>query len=117
MAKTKAGERVAAADEASAAPLRPLVFQILLLLNESELHGYGIMQAVNESAGRTVILGPATLYRTLKELRDEGFIEESPAADERRRVYRLTEEGERTARAEAERMAAIVDRARAGRLI
>ncbi len=98
-------------------PLRPLIFQILLLLNESELHGYGIMQAINERAGRNVILGPGTLYRTLKELRDEGFIEESPAADDRRRVYRLSDAGERAARGEAERMAAIVERARAGRLI
>jgi len=98
-------------------PLRPLIFQILLLLNESELHGYGIMQAINERAGRNVILGPGTLYRTLKELRDEGLIEETPAVDERRRVYRLSDEGERAARAEAERMSAIVERARAGRLI
>ena len=101
----------------SSEPLRPLVFQILLLLNESERHGYGIMQEINERAGRTVILGPGTLYRTLKELRDHGLIEQSPAADDRRRIYRLTEEGRRTARAEVERMAAIVERARAGRLI
>ena len=104
-------------EESKLEPLRPLIFQILLLLNESEMHGYGIMQAINERAGRNVILGPGTLYRTLKELRDEGLIEESPAADERRRVYKLSEEGDRAARAEAERMAAIVERARAGRLI
>lgn len=99
------------------APLRPLVFQILMLLHESERHGYGIMQEINERAGRTVILGPGTLYRTLKQLRDEGLIEESPAADERRRTYRLTERGRQIARAEARRMAQIVDRARAGNLI
>ena len=98
-------------------PLRPLIFQILLLLNESEMHGYGIMRAINERAGRNVILGPGTLYRTLKELRDEGLIEETPAADDRRRVYRLSDDGQRAARGEAERMATIVDRARAGRLI
>ena len=98
-------------------PLRPLIFQILLLLHESERHGYGIMQEVNERAGRNVILGPGTLYRTLKQLRDEGMIEESPAADERRRVYRLTEKGAEVARSEAERMAAIVERARQDQLI
>jgi DNA-binding PadR family transcriptional regulator len=98
-------------------PLRPLVFQILLLLNEVELHGYAIMQELNERAGRSVILGPATLYRTLKELRDAGLIEEAPSDDDRRRIYRLTDEGERTARAEARRMEAMVERARAGHLI
>ncbi len=98
-------------------PLRPLVFQILLLLNDAEMHGYGIMQAVNEEAGRNVILGPATLYRTIKELRDDGLIEETADSDDRRRVYRLTKKGEEAARSEARRMAEIVDRARAGRLI
>jgi DNA-binding PadR family transcriptional regulator len=104
-------------EDSGVEPLRPLVCDILLLLNEAELHGYGIMQEINERAGRNVILGPATLYRTLKELRDEGLIEEVPAGDDRRRVYRLTDHGERVARAEVERMAAIVARARAGRLI
>jgi DNA-binding PadR family transcriptional regulator len=104
-------------EDIGAEPLRPLIFQILLLLNESEIHGYGIMQAINERAGRSVILGPGTLYRTLKELRDQGLIEESPTTDDRRRVYRLSDEGKRAARTEAERMSAIVERARAGRLI
>lgn len=101
-------------------PLRPLVFQILLLLAEQELHGYGIMKAVNERARRNVILGPGTLYRTLKQLRDEGLIAESrvesgEGAD--RRLYRLTEAGREAARHEAERMALLVDRARANALL
>ena len=42
-------------------------------------------------------LGPATLYRTLKELLEEGLIETAePPADEtdgRRKYYRLTPDG------------------------
>ncbi|NKB86718.1 MAG: PadR family transcriptional regulator [Acidobacteria bacterium] len=98
-------------------PLRPLVFQILLLLNEEETHGYDIIKAVNERAGRSAILGPATLYRTLGQMRDQGLIHEAPTDDDRRRVYRLTDEGRRIARDEAERMADLVERARAGQLI
>ena len=79
----------------SAEPLRPLVVQILLLLHESARHGYAIMQDVNERAGSTVILGPGTLYRTLKELRDLGWIDERGASDDRKRVYHLTHVGER----------------------
>ena len=97
--------------------LRPLIFQILLLLNEQERHGYAIMQEVNRRAGRTVILGPGTLYRTLKEMRDRGLIEETTPDADRRRVYTVTRDGRRVARAEAERMAALVKRARLGRLI
>ena len=101
-------------------PLRPVVFAILIALNEESKHGYGIMKVVNEEMGRRAVLGPGTLYRTLKELRDEGLIEyaESPAdADARRRYYRITAEGQQVARAEAARMADWVDLARRGRLL
>lgn len=101
-------------------PLRPLVFAILIALNEESKHGYGIMKVVNEQLGRRALLGPGTLYRTLKELRDEGFIEyaSSPKdADSRRRYYAITAEGREAARAEAARMADWVDLARRGRLL
>ncbi len=101
-------------------PLRPLVFAILLALNEQHRHGYGIMKVVNRQLRRRALLGPGTLYRTLKELREEGLIDYASApadADSRRRYYRITAQGRRTARLEAIRMAAWVDVARAGRLL
>lgn len=101
-------------------PLRPVVFAILIALNEESKHGYGIMKIVNQQMGRRAVLGPGTLYRTLKELRDEGLIEYAPAstnADARRRYYRITAEGRQIARAEAARMADWVDLARRGRLL
>lgn len=100
--------------------LRPLVFQILLLLGEGESHGYAIMQRVNERTGRRTILGPATLYRTLKQLRDDGLIEEAgiePGDGGERRLYRLTAAGRQAAHHEAARMAELVHRARATRLL
>lgn len=100
--------------------LRPLVFQILLLLGEGEAHGYAIMQQVNERTGRRTILGPATLYRTLKQLREDGLIEEAgtePGDGGERRKYRLTSAGRRAAHDEAARMADLVQRARATRLL
>lgn len=101
-------------------PLRPLVFAILLALHERDRHGYGIMKAVNAQLRRRALLGPGTLYRTLKELRDEGLIAYAPApaaADSRRQYYRITAKGRRFARVEAERMAVWVDVARAGHLL
>jgi DNA-binding PadR family transcriptional regulator len=101
-------------------PLRPVVFAILIALNEDSKHGYGIMKVVNEQMGRRAVLGPGTLYRTLKELRDDGLIEYAPSprdADVRRRYYRITAEGQQVARAEAARMADLVDLARRGRLL
>ena len=92
-------------------PLRPVVFAILSLLRQRALHGYGIMQAVNQHLGRRAVLGPGTLYRTLKELRELGLIRHSdpdPAEDARRHYYRLTELGRRTAEAEANRLAGLM---------
>ena len=101
-------------------PLRPVVFAILVALNDAKLHGYGIMKVVNESMSRRALLGPGTLYRTLKELREEGLVDytRGPSdADPRRRYYAITAHGRAVARAEAERMAEWVDVARAGRLL
>ncbi len=101
-------------------PLRPVAFAILVALNEESKHGYGIMKLVNEQIGRRAVLGPGTLYRTLKELRDEGLIEYAPSptdSDPRRRYYAVTAEGRQAARAEATRMADWVDLARRARLL
>jgi DNA-binding PadR family transcriptional regulator len=68
-------------------------------------------------------LGPGTLYRSIKALLAEGLIEESserpdPALDdERRRYYRLTEQGRGVAAAEAERLASLVRLARSRQLL
>jgi DNA-binding PadR family transcriptional regulator len=101
-------------------PLRPVVFAVLIALSEQKRHGYGIMKVVNERMSRRAVLGPGTLYRTLKELRDDGLIEYAPApsdADSRRRYYAITARGRVAARAEATRMAELVDAARASRLL
>ncbi|HEU5440830.1 MAG TPA: helix-turn-helix transcriptional regulator [Ktedonobacterales bacterium] len=104
-------------------PLTPAAFQILLALAGGERHGYGILREVAESTGGKLRLGPGTLYRSIKQLLEAGIIEESderpdPALDdERRRYYRLTALGERVARAEAEHLARLVEKARARRLL
>lgn len=104
-------------------PLRPVVFEILLILNETERHGYALMQDVKERTAGRWILGPGTLYRTLQELQDQGLIEPSKKRpvpeldDRRRRYYRLTRFGRLVARAEAKRMASLVEVAKAGRLL
>ncbi|MCZ6918766.1 MAG: PadR family transcriptional regulator [Gemmatimonadetes bacterium] len=107
----------------SLTPLRPVIFQILLILNDEERHGYGIMQDVNAHSRVGLILGPGTLYRTLNEMQRLNLIERSDrrpapdADDERRRYYRLTEFGRQVATAEAARMAGLVQTARAGDLL
>ncbi len=104
-------------------PLTPAGFHILLALADGEKHGYAVMQEVAKRSQGKVRLGPGTLYGSIKRMLSEGLIVESyerpdpELDDERRRYYRLTEFGQRVAEAEAERLAGLVDAARAKMLL
>jgi DNA-binding PadR family transcriptional regulator len=99
--------------------MRPIEFDILLALAGGARHGYAIIQ---DMAARKD--GPAvetgTLYRALQRLLEQDLIADDgtrPGEDERRRYYAITPAGRRAASAEARRMAALVDGARAARLL
>lgn len=100
------------------APLKPLVFLLLVSLAGGERHGYALKKEIRARTGGKVGPGPATLYRTLAGLVDLGLIEESdrrPAPeldDERRRYYRITERGRRLVLSEARRLEGLVAAAR-----
>jgi DNA-binding PadR family transcriptional regulator len=100
-------------------PLTPAVFNILLALADGEKHGYGIMQEVETNTKGQMLMGPGTLYGSIKRMLQADLIEESDERadpemdDQRRRYYKLTSLGRRTLRMEAERLAAQVKIARA----
>lgn len=104
-------------------PLRPVVFALLLVLRAAPLHGYGIMRRVNDHLGREALVGPGTLYRVLKELREADLIEHTDAPhddadiDARRQYYRLTSRGDAAAAAEAGRIATLMQAADFGTLV
>jgi DNA-binding PadR family transcriptional regulator len=81
------------------------------------------MQEVAERTGGAFLMGPGTLYGTLKRMLEAGLVEESgerpdPALEnQRRRYYRLTRQGRRAACQEAERLEALVRAARAKALL
>ena len=97
-----------------------LTFNILVALTEAPLHGYALVARLRELEGRDA-LRTGTVYAALARLRDEELVEETaPPADEtdaRRRYYRVTEDGLVAARAEAARLADVVERARGLRLL
>lgn len=103
-------------------PLKHSTFRVLLALGDEELHGYAIMQAVADmTAGRETIL-PGTLYAALARMVDEGLVEEREAADvvsggPPRRYYRRTRFGRAVARAESERLRALLDIALAQKIL
>ncbi len=97
---------------------------MLLALADGELlHGYAIMQAVSEMThGRGTIL-PGTLYAALARMVDEGLVDlregpdDDPSGGPRRRYYRRTSFGRAVARAESERLRALLDVAVAQKII
>jgi DNA-binding PadR family transcriptional regulator len=95
-------------------PLTPAVFHILLALADEERHGYGIMKEVEDYTQGRVLLKPGTLYQAIKRLLEGGLIREvseevdPEPSDERRRYYRLTDLGRRVMKAEAQRLARLV---------
>lgn len=103
--------------------LSPQMFHILLALSDEERHGYGIMQAVLTNTEEAMRLGPGTLYGNLKRMLEAGWIIESderpdPALDdERRRYYRLTEQGQKILQDEAQRLDKLVVLAQSKRIL
>ena len=96
--------------------LKPSDFHVLLALADGPLHGYGIMKEVERESGGEVRLEIGSLYRLLGRLLDDGLLEEADG-DERRRYYRISRLGRRVLRAEAERLAGLVDLVRARKLL
>ena len=95
--------------------LTPAQFHILLTLAEGKRHGYGIMQEIERRTHGAVELGPGTLYRSIKQLLDRGFIAEVEEAEgtgsdagKQRRSYTLTPEGKVRTVEEAQRLRSLV---------
>lgn len=109
-------------DANSLLPLSPPVLHILLALGQDQLHGYAIMQAIEDKTGGVATVLPGTLYTTLGRMLDDGLVEEAPPPegapddDRRRRYYRMTDFGRAAVEAETRRMAVLLDVARRERL-
>jgi DNA-binding PadR family transcriptional regulator len=112
------GDQARAPMSESYLPLTPAVLDIMVALGDEEMHGYAIMQEVRRRTAGKRRLAPGTLYRSLRQMEERGWVveaEERPDPDlddERRRYYRLTDLGRRVALAEVERLEGLVDAAR-----
>lgn len=73
--------------------LPQLSFSILMALSLKPRHGYEIMQQVKEDSLGKINLGPGSLYTAIKQLHEEGLVEELPEEAGRRRYYQLTKNG------------------------
>jgi len=72
---------------------------VLALLAEKPMHGYQIIQQIEERSGGSWKPSPGSVYPTLQLLADEGLIKAEEAGG--RKTYSLTEEGREVADAAA----------------
>jgi len=93
-------------------PLAPRDLLVLVVLADGPLHGYGIVKAVEERSETGVLLDPANLYRVLRRMREEGWVDECDDGSDRRRTHRITSWGQAVLRAEVERLDRLVRHAR-----
>src|SRR5262245_47831788 len=102
-------------------PLRRVEFHVLLSLATGERHGYGIIRDIG-ARGDSSPPDLGTMYRALARMTEAGLIEAADrraedGGEERRNYYRITNTGVRVARAEAARLEAMMQTARAGGLL
>jgi DNA-binding PadR family transcriptional regulator len=94
-------------------PLQPMHFRVSLVLAGGPMHGYAIAKELERAHGSPVL--PGNLYRTLKQMRAKGLIQETELTidndDERRRYFELTALGQEVAAAETRRMEGLVEAA------
>lgn len=93
-------------------PLKPVELLMLTMLSAGDRHGYGIRQDILDYTEGKVEIEAGNLYRHIRGLEDQGFIDGVRAprteTDERRIYYRLTSTGKRVLAAEMQRLRALV---------
>ena len=89
-------------------PLPSAISNILIALVDGEKHGYAIMLKIEADTKGKLVLGPGTLFGSIKRMLAAGLIEQSDERndpdldDQRRRYYRLTGLGQRILHSEIE---------------
>ena len=92
-------------------------YYLMLALSDDARHGLAIARDVEHLSDGAIHLWPATLYGTIDELVQRGWIQElarHPADEsEKKRFYALTRAGRTTLATETDRLASLVRVARA----
>jgi DNA-binding PadR family transcriptional regulator len=94
-------------DPESLLPLRPVACAVLAALADGPRPGIDVLDAVNTTVPGRPLLGPGTLYRLMRELRQQQLIERTgdvTAGDERQVHHALTTFGRQVLAAELSRL-------------
>ena len=89
--------------------LTEAVYYILLSLMQP-MHGYGIMQSVEQRSGGRLRLAAGTLYGAISTMLEKGWITAlAGEKDSRKKEYVITDAGEAVLRGEYRRLRELVD--------
>lgn len=89
--------------------LTEAVYYILLSLTQP-MHGYGIMQNVEQLSGGRVRLAAGTLYGAINTLLEKGWITALPGEKEsRKKAYQITPAGKEMLAAEIARLRELIE--------
>lgn len=89
--------------------LTEAVYYILLSLYEP-MHGYGIMQKVEQMSKERVRLAAGTLYGAISTLLEKGWIRALPGeSNSRKKEYLITEKGKEAVEREVIRLRELVE--------
>lgn len=89
--------------------LTEAVYYILLSLVKP-MHGYGIMQNVEQLSNGRVKLAAGTLYGAINTLLEKGWIVSLPGKkDSRKKEYQITEQGKQTLEIELIRLRELIE--------
>lgn len=72
-------------------PMTETGFYILLFL-QNEMHGYSIVQKVEEITNGEISIGPGTMYGSLSKMEKDGLIQ-LIREEEKRKIYYITDLG------------------------
>lgn len=81
---------------------------LILLATLEPIHGYRIMQVIQEMTAGSVEIGPATMYTTLKKLKQAGWIAGTGEEDSKI-LYQITADGSTILQENFERRISIVE--------
>ena len=83
-------------------PMTESAYYVLISLNKP-IHGYGIMQHVNEITNERIKIGAGTMYGNLSRMEKEGLIK-PVREEERKKIYKISEKGKIVLNLELERL-------------
>lgn len=84
----------------------PLDMLILKTLTRGDLHGYGIVQRIQQSSGDEILIEEGSLYPALQRLELNGWIDGEWGVtpnNRRARIYRVTPKGRKQLEHETDR--------------